>query len=92
MVESVERTFGGTKLETEMPRLARAEDFAGFTSPVIVVAAEYDPLFPPRRVLPAARRLFPNLVSATVLTGSGHIPSPGAAARLSDRLNHFFAS
>ena len=64
MVESVERSFGGTKLETEMPRLARPGDLASFRSPVLVVAAEHDPLFPPARVLPAARTLFPNPVSA----------------------------
>src|SRR6188508_2211057 len=86
MVESVERSFGGTKLETEMPRLARPGDLASFRSPVLVVAAEHDPLFPPARVLPAARTLFPNLVSATVLLGSGHIMSPDAAKRLSARL------
>ena len=92
MVESVERSFGGTKLETEMPRLARAEDLAGFGSPVMVVAAEHDPLFPPRKVLPAARTLFTNLVSATVLAGSGHIPSPEAAVRLSEHLRHYFGA
>ena len=92
MVESVERSFGGTKLETEMPRLARPGDLASFSSPVLVVAAEHDPLFPPARVLPAARALFPNLVSATVLLGSGHIMSPDAAARLSARLQEFFSA
>ena len=92
MVESVERSFGGTKLETEMPRLARPGDLAAFRSPVLVVAAEHDPLFPPARVLPAARALFPNLVSATVLRGSGHIMSPDAATRLSARLQEFFTA
>lgn len=92
MVESVERSFGGTKLETEMPRLARAEDLAGFRSPVMVIAGEHDPLFPPGRVLPAARALFANLESASVLAGSGHIPSPEAAARLSARLLTFFST
>lgn len=92
MVESVERSFGGTKLETEMPRLARPGDLALFRSPVLVVAAEHDPLFPPARVLPAARTLFPNLVSATVLLGSGHIMSPDAATRLSARLQEFFSA
>ena len=92
MVESVERSFGGTKLETEMPRLARPGDLASFRSPVLVVAAEHDPLFPPARVLPAARTLFPNLVSATVLLGSGHIMSPDAAKRLSARLQEFFSA
>lgn len=90
MVESVERSFGGTKLETEMPRLAEAEDLAEFRSPVMVVGAEHDALFPPGRVLSAARALFPNLSSATILTGSGHIPSPEAADRLSAKLAAFF--
>ena len=92
MVESVERSFGGTKLETEMPRLARPGDLASFRRRVVVVAAEHDPLFPPARVLPAARTLFPNLVSATVLRGSGHIMSPDAAKRLSARLQEFFSA
>ena len=92
MVESVERSFGGTKLETEMPRLARPGDLASLRCPVLVVAAEHDPLFPPARLLPAARTLFPNLVSATVLLGSGHIMSPDAATRLSARLQEFFSA
>ena len=90
MVESIELSFGGTKLETEMPRLARPEDLAGFVSPMLVIAAEHDPLFPPKRVLPAARALFRNLESAAVLRGSGHIPTPDAAGRLSDRLVDYF--
>ncbi len=92
MVESVERSFGGTKLETEMPRLARPADFAAFRSPVLVIAGEHDPLFPPAKVLPAARTVFPNLEAASVLAGSGHIPSPAAAARMSARLIAFFSS
>jgi pimeloyl-ACP methyl ester carboxylesterase len=91
MVESIELSFGGTKLETEMPRLARPENLAGFASPVLVVAGEHDPLFPPKRVLPAARALFRNLDSASVLEGSGHIPTREAAARLSARLADFFS-
>ena len=90
MVESIELSFGGTKLETDMPRIARPEDLAAFASPVLVIAAEHDPLFPPKRVLPAARALFRNLDSATVLQGSGHIPTPDAAARLSARLSEYF--
>jgi pimeloyl-ACP methyl ester carboxylesterase len=91
MVESIELSFGGTKLETEMPRIARAENLAGFGSPVLVIAAEHDPLFPPKRVLPAARALFRNLESASVLQGSGHIPTPDAASRLSARLADYFS-
>lgn len=91
MVESVELSFAGTKLETEMPRLARREDLAAFRSPVLVVAGEQDPLFPPSRVLPAARRLFPNLETPAVLSGSGHIPNREATDRLSLRVLEFLA-
>jgi pimeloyl-ACP methyl ester carboxylesterase len=75
-----------------MPRLARPSDRAWFSSPVLVIAAEHDLLFPPARVLPAARALFPNLVSATILRDSGHIMSPAAAKRLSARLQEFFTA
>lgn len=91
LVESIELSFGGTKLETEMPRIARPQDLAAFGSPVLVIAAEHDPLFPPKRVLPAARALFRNLDSASTLRGSGHIPTPDAAARLSTRLTDYFS-
>lgn len=91
MIESVELSFAGTKLETEMPRIARGADLAGFRSPTIVIAAEHDPLFPPARILPAARAIIPNLASAAVLRNAGHIPSPEAAGRLSARLTEFFS-
>jgi pimeloyl-ACP methyl ester carboxylesterase len=90
MVESVELSFGGTRLETDMPRLAQRADLARFRAPVLVAAAEHDPLFPPKRVLPAARALFDGVETA-VITDSGHILSPDAAARLTDRLAAFFS-
>ena len=90
MVESVELSFGGTQLETEMPRLAQRSDLQAFHAPVFVAAAEHDPLFPPKRVLPAARALFDD-VETVVISDSGHILSSDAAARLSPRLAAFFS-
>lgn len=90
MVESVELSFGGTQLETEMPRLASRDSLSAFRAPVLVAAAEHDPLFPPKRVLPAARALLDE-VDTVVIRNSGHILSDDAAARLSPRLAAFFA-
>ena len=90
MVESVELSFGGTQLETEMPRLAEREDLLGLHAPVLVAAAEHDPLFPPKRIIPAARALFDD-VETVLISDSGHILSGDAAARLSPRLAAFFS-
>jgi len=57
---------------------------------VLVAAAEHDPLFPPKRILPAARALLDD-VETVVISDSGHILSADAAARLSPRLAAFFS-
>jgi pimeloyl-ACP methyl ester carboxylesterase len=90
MVESVALSFGGTNLETEMPRLARRDDLSGFHGPVLVAAAEHDPLFPPGRVLAAAQGLFDE-VETVHLAESGHILSRDAVERLGPRLAAFFS-
>ena len=90
IIESVELSFGGTELETEMPRLAQRGDLSAFRAPVLVAAAEHDPLFPPKRILPAARALFDD-VETLVIGDSGHILSSDAASRLSPRLAAFFS-
>ena len=90
MVESVELSFGGTQLETEMPRLARPGDLSALRARMLVAAAEHDPLFPPKRVLPAARALFDD-VETVLIQDSGHILSRDAATRLAPRLAAFFS-
>jgi pimeloyl-ACP methyl ester carboxylesterase len=90
MVESVELSFGGTQLETEMPRLAERASLSVFRAPLLVAAAEHDPLFPPKRVLPAARALVDD-VETVAIADSGHILSSDAGARLSARLASFFS-
>jgi pimeloyl-ACP methyl ester carboxylesterase len=87
---SIELSFSGTRLETRLPRLARRQDLARLHARVTVVAAQDDPMYPPHRVLPAARRLFTN-VETIVLADSGHLLTADAAAEMCRRLEHSFA-
>jgi pimeloyl-ACP methyl ester carboxylesterase len=89
MVESTALAFAGTELDTEMPRTATPEELAGLTAPVMVFAAEHDPLFPPDRVLPRAKAVFPSLVAAEVLPGCHHILSASCASMLYTRIQPF---
>lgn len=90
-VDSTALAFGGTALDTEMPRNATADDLRRLTAPVMVVVGENDPLFRPDRILPRAKAIFPNLVSADVLPGCAHILSPECAEALSARIRPFLA-
>ena len=89
MIESTALAFAGTQLDTEMPRTATPEELAVLTAPVMVFAAERDPLFPPDRVIPRARALFGNLVAAETLPGCHHILDPACAAALCARIEPF---
>lgn len=89
MVESTALAFRGTQLDTEMPRLASADELRGLTAPVMVFAGEDDPLFPPDRVLPAAGKVFANLAGAETLAGCAHILSPACAAAWCARIRPF---
>ena len=91
MVESTALAFAGTALDTEMPRLATPEEMRNLTAPVLVLAAERDPLFPPDRVLPRARELFQNVVATETLSGCHHILDDACAAVLCDRITAFLA-
>jgi pimeloyl-ACP methyl ester carboxylesterase len=89
MIESTALAFAGTELDTEMPRNATPEELAGLTAPVMVFAAEHDPLFPPARVLPRAKALFANLIAAEALPGCHHILSAPCAEALCARIRPF---
>lgn len=65
-------TCPGSSLRT--PRLRRSET-ASIKTPLYLVAAEKDTLYPGKRLLHRARRLFPGLVHARLLEGSKHVPS-----------------
>jgi pimeloyl-ACP methyl ester carboxylesterase len=92
MVESTALAFRGTALDTEMPRLVSPDELRGLTAPVLVIAGERDPLFPPDRVLPRAREVFANLAAAETLPGCAHILSTACAAALCDRIRPFLGA
>jgi pimeloyl-ACP methyl ester carboxylesterase len=89
MVESTALAFRGTQLDTEMPRLASADELRGLTAPVLVFAGEHDPLFPPDLVLPAAGKVFANLAGAETLAGCAHILDTSCAAAWCARIRPF---
>jgi pimeloyl-ACP methyl ester carboxylesterase len=69
MTESTTLAFTGTHLDTEMPRNATPDELRDWSAPVAVFVGEHDPLFPPDRILPAARAAIPNLQVAEILPG-----------------------
>ena len=71
VVESTELAFRGTRLDTEMPRNATVEELASLAAPVMVLAGQHDPLFPPASASRA--RAVPELVGAQTLDGCRHI-------------------
>lgn len=89
MVESTALAFRGTQLDTEMPRIASADELRGLTAPVMVFVGEHDPLFPPALVLPAARRVFANLAGAQTLAGCAHILDASCAAAWCGQIRPF---
>jgi len=91
VLESTELAFRGTRLDTEMPRNATVEELAGLTVPVLVLAGEHDPLFPPARILPRSRELFSNLVGAEMLVGCRHILDDTCAALMAERIRPVLA-
>jgi len=92
VLESTELAFRGTRLDTEMPRNATVEELAGLAAPVLVLAGEHDPLFPPERILPRSRELFSNLVGAEMLVGCRHIFDDPCAAAMAARIRLVLAS
>lgn len=58
----------------------------------LVLAGERDPLFPPARVLPRARVLFPTLAAAEVIPGAGHILGADGVGVLGRRLDAFLGA
>ena len=92
VLESTELAFRGTRLDTEMPRNATVEELAGLAAPVLVLAGEHDPLFPPERILPRSRELFSNLVGAEMLVGCRHILDDPCAAAMAERIRPLLVS
>ena len=89
LVDAIALSFGGTTLETTDLPLATAHELRDLAAPVLVLAGEHDPMFPPSRVLPRAGELFPHLEAAETVAGAGHILDAAAIATLGGRLASF---
>ena len=75
------------KLDRELPRAATREELAGYGAPTLLFAAENDPFFPARKVVPRAREIIPGLQTET-LPGR-HVPSKRTFARINERTAAF---
>jgi pimeloyl-ACP methyl ester carboxylesterase len=77
----------------KVPALARPEELAGFTAPVLVFGADGDLSFPGQQLLARARELFQTLQGAELIRNSRHCPPTTDAFRgwLGERLTGFFA-
>ena len=91
-VRGLGSVYRDVKLDTDLPRMATAEELAGFTRPVAVFASENDVFFPARSVLPRARRVFPNLAHAECLKGCRHIPSRAAFGHVNQRIRELLGN
>ena len=91
-VRQLGAVYRDVRLDTDLPRMATAEELERFTGPVVVFASENDAFFPARSVLPRARSVFSNLAHAECLKGCRHVPSRMALERVNEHIREFLAS
>ncbi|TVR75362.1 MAG: alpha/beta hydrolase [Marinilabiliales bacterium] len=72
-LEMVEAVFKHVDVKAEMPRNAREDELARFNGPVMVIAAGRDVMFPGRKVLKRAEKIFANLERPVLLDESSHM-------------------
>jgi len=89
--ETVGAALRSVALERSFPT-ATAEELAGWSAPVGILAVEDDPFFPAARILPRARDRLPTLAFAETLDDERHLLSPGARAHVTDRLREFLGA
>ena len=53
-----------------IPRIVKATDLRGFTKPTLIIVAEYDRMFPSKKILAKAKKTIPNL-KTHILKGQG---------------------
>lgn len=82
-------SFRSFNMDMRIPALARPEELARLTAPVMVVAADKDVSFPGAAVLARARQLFPTLAEEELLQNCLHSPPTTDAFRawLSSRIS-----
>lgn len=69
----IKNTLDNVKIHPVMPSNVEMARLHKCKAPTLVIAAEYDCLFPARKVLPKAKRVLPNC-KIHMLRGRGHIP------------------
>lgn len=73
LMAAVKNTLDHVKIHPVMPSNVEMERLHKCKAPTLVMAAEYDCLFPARKVLPKAKKVLPNC-KIHMLKGRGHIP------------------
>ena len=85
--------FRSYRMDMRVPALAKPEELAGLTAPVLVLGADLDLSFPGPALLARARALFPNLAGAELLKDCRHCPPTTDAFRraLAGQIEAFLA-
>jgi pimeloyl-ACP methyl ester carboxylesterase len=89
VIEITETVFQHVHVEPEMPRNVTREELAGFTAPVLVLAAENDRLFPAKKVMARSRQVFQNLVAAEIIPYSPHFIPKEVLPAINQRIDKF---
>ena len=71
-LDIVKDSFDNVKTKVGMPTNIQENKLSGYHAPTLVIAAEKDCLFPAKKVLPRAKRIFTNCRTYE-LKGSGHM-------------------
>jgi len=89
VIEITEAVFEHVHIEPEMPRNVTREELAAFNAPVLVLAAENDRLFPARKVVARAERVFQNLVAAETIPDCPHYIPDRFLPTVNERIDKF---
>ncbi|WML48041.1 alpha/beta hydrolase [Neobacillus sp. PS3-34] len=54
----------------EMPKLTDAEELVNFQAPTLVIAGTNDVFFPSDKIIPTAKKIIPNLISAKIFSSA----------------------
>jgi pimeloyl-ACP methyl ester carboxylesterase len=83
--------FRGIDLDMRVPPLAKPEELASLTAPVLVLGADNDLSFPGRKLLDRAAKLLPNLKGTELIANCRHCPPTTDEFRswLSGRVSRF---
>lgn len=71
-LDTIKDSFDHVKTKVGMPTNISEKRLSGYSAPTLVIASERDCLFPAKKVLPRAERIFRNCKTLE-LKGSGHI-------------------